>query len=300
MRPSVRRSVVGLAAALVAVAAFAAPDGDARGAAGRPRIFLIGNSLTWDTLPGQLDGADVGRVRWHVFCGKNLRFIHDHPDKHCVDSSTPWPEALAEPTADYLVIQPHMGTTLAEDAALIAEWAETQPDAVLVVHTAWLHFAKFSAAYASTRADPGAPMKTGPAYFDALLAALRDRLPGREIRATNCYRLLHSVDEDVAAGRGPFAKLTDLGRDEIHMNLGPGRYLMHNAMRRALGQPPGDEGFDLDPDVKRYLDEKLSAHGWTPPAPQEPPAPAADAPATDAPAADAPAADAGQDVAPAA
>jgi hypothetical protein len=33
------------------------------------KIFLIGNSLTWDTLPGLLDGD----VQWHVDCGKNLK-----------------------------------------------------------------------------------------------------------------------------------------------------------------------------------------------------------------------------------
>ena len=38
-----------------------------------------------------------------------------------------------------------------------------------------------------------------------------------------------------------------------------GKYLMHNAMRRALGQPPSAAGFEkLKPEVKQYLDGVLA------------------------------------------
>ncbi|MCA8989232.1 MAG: right-handed parallel beta-helix repeat-containing protein, partial [Planctomycetaceae bacterium] len=38
------------------------------------RIYLIGNSLTWDTIPSLLDEA----AEWHVDCGKPLPYIHAH------------------------------------------------------------------------------------------------------------------------------------------------------------------------------------------------------------------------------
>ena len=46
--------------------------------------FLIGNSLTWDTVPSKLDGD----VQWHVDCGKSLPFIYENPQKPCVKTST--------------------------------------------------------------------------------------------------------------------------------------------------------------------------------------------------------------------
>ena len=42
---------------------------------GGPSYYLIGNSLTWDTVPSKLDGD----VQWHVDCGKSLPFIYENP-----------------------------------------------------------------------------------------------------------------------------------------------------------------------------------------------------------------------------
>jgi hypothetical protein len=55
--------------------------------------------------------------------------------------------------------------------------------------------------------------------------------------------------------------LKQLYRDAIHMTHGEGRYLMHNLMRAALGQPPSDEGFPIaeeNPDLKAYLDQLIA------------------------------------------
>ncbi|NNJ26490.1 hypothetical protein [Alienimonas chondri] len=265
MTPARLFSLGVVAATLTVSAGFSqeTPEAASESPASAPRTFLIGNSLTWDTLPSRLEGASDGRVQWHVYCGKNLPFIHDNPAGHCVESSTPWPKALADGEYDFVSIQPHLGSKLEEDVAIITEWAAQQPDAVLVIHTAWRHLDQFAAAYEANESD--GPMEPSPAYFEALLAGLRKELPGREIRTTNCYRLLYALHEDIEAGVGPFTALADVGRDAIHMNAGPGRYLMHNAMRQALGQPPTGQGFDLTPEVRTYLDEKLAAHGWHPP-----------------------------------
>jgi hypothetical protein len=94
-------------------------------------IFLIGNSLTWDTVPPKLDGD----VQWHVDCGKSLPFMYENPQKPCVKSSTLWPEALAEKQYDIVSVQVHYGSTLDEDAAVIGAWLALQPKAVFVLHT---------------------------------------------------------------------------------------------------------------------------------------------------------------------
>ena len=73
--------------------------------------YLIGNSLTWDTLPGLLDGD----VQWHVDCGTSLPFVFANPGKPCVKSSTLWPAALKEKQYDVVSVQPHYGSTLQQD-----------------------------------------------------------------------------------------------------------------------------------------------------------------------------------------
>ena len=221
-------------------------------AGGSNKVFLIGNSLTWDTVPSALDGE----VRWHVDCGKSLRFIHTNPAAPCVRSSTLWPAALTNDQYDIVVVQPHYRTTVAEDAEVIGRWMAMQPGADFVLHTGW--------AFSETRAeewgreDDGA-MRHSPAYFDALLAALRGAWPDREIRRTRAMDLLQRVAADAEAGLAPVNDVAELYRDKIHMNVVTGRYLVHNAMRHALGQPFSGRGFEkLSPEMKRYLDRVLA------------------------------------------
>lgn len=215
--------------------------------------YLIGNSLTWDTVPSQLEGY----VRWHVDCGKSLPFMHAHPERPCVATSRLWPEALTTAQYDFVSVQPHYGSTLAEDVEVISEWVRMQPRAVFVIHTGWARHRDVESEWADP--DATGPLTHSPAYYSALLAELRQRFPDREFRRTLCQDLLHRLHEEIAAGRAPWTQLSDLYRDDIHMTLGPGRYLMHNAMRSALGQPRSDAGFpDLDPQQKAYLDSLLA------------------------------------------
>lgn len=218
------------------------------------RVFLIGNSLTWDTVPSRLDGD----VDWHVDCGKSLQYIHDHPDNPCVDSSRIWTLALATAQYDVLAIQPHYGTTLEQDVAVISHWLELQPHAEVVIHTGWPRHAALDEERADS--DPAGPLTHSTAYFDALLATLRQQHPGREFRTTGATQLLQRLADDIQGGRAPFASIEQLYRDAIHMTTGAGRYLMHNAMRQALGQPLSDDGFsDIEPDVKSYCERLLAS-----------------------------------------
>ena len=70
--------------------------------------------------------------------------------------------------------------------------------------------------------------------------------------------ILKQVDDDIMAGTAPMKDVTELYRDAIHMNVITGRYLMHNAMRHALGLPRSAAGFSkLKPEMKRWLDSVL-------------------------------------------
>ena len=62
------------------------------------------------------------------------------------------------------------------------------------------------------------------------------------------------------AGKAPFASMEEVHRDKIHMNTVTGRYLMHQAMRRALGQPPMAEwSEELPREALLYFDGVLDA-----------------------------------------
>ena len=90
----------------------------------------------------------------------------------------------------------------------------------------------------------------------ARVPELRRAYPGREIGQTLCK----PIGEDRRGHRreaGAVKNLAELYRDEIHMTNDHGKYLMHNAMRHALGQPPSAAGFDkLNPEGRRS--------GWRP------------------------------------
>lgn len=219
------------------------------------RVFLIGNSLTWDTVPSRLDGD----VAWHVDCGKSLMFIRDHPETPCVKTSTLWPAALEEHQYDFLSFQPHYGTTVDQDVEVIRGWLAMQPKAIVVIHTGWPRHASLAEEREAT--DLTQALFHGDAYFDELLKRLRSQYPGREFRSTYAMKLLHAIADDVAAGSAPVDSVSELYRDKIHMTISGGRYLMHNAMRQALGQKRSVAGFEKVPaELRAYLDQKLDAN----------------------------------------
>lgn len=216
------------------------------------RCFLIGNSLTWDTVPARLSGD----VQWHVDCGVPLPQIYAKPDMPCVKTSSLWPAALVNQQYDFVSVQPHYGSTLSQDADTISAWMKLQPKAVFVIHSGWAWQAQLVNEFASYAAPD--QMAHTPNYFRELIAELRRRNPGRELRQTYAQYLLATIAEDIAANRAPIKQLADLYRDAIHLTNDHGKYLMHNAVRQALAQPRSAVGFDqLNPDIKNYLDGVL-------------------------------------------
>lgn len=218
-----------------------------------PRCYLIGNSLTWDTVPSRMGS----RVQWHVDCGVPLTAIFANPDKPCVKESRIWPEALRDERYDVVSVQPHYGTTLAQDVEVIDRWMKMQPAAVFVIHSGWAYHEKRADEFASYTSP--AQMTHSPGYLRALVGELRRLHPQRELRQTFAQHLLAVVADDIAAGRAPLKNVAELYRDGIHLTHSHGKYLAHNAMRHALGLPPSRQGFDnLEPGLTRYLDSVLS------------------------------------------
>ena len=218
------------------------------------KCYLIGNSLTWDTVPQWMQGD----VQWHVDCGKSLPYIFEHPEKPCVKSSTLLSEALENKQYDIVVVQPHYGSTLAQDAAVISELMQLQPEAEFVIHTGWARSESREAEWAQKERAAGTKMNHSASYFEALVELVEEANPGRALRRTMAMDLLQQVAEDIEGGRAPLAKIEDLYRDDIHMDYITGRYLMHNAMRHALGLERTRRGFPkLKPELVRYFDSVL-------------------------------------------
>lgn len=216
------------------------------------KFYLIGNSLTWDTVPSKLDGD----VQWHVGCGKSLPFLFENPADPCVKTSTLWPGALKAKQYDFVSVQSHYGSTLEQDAVVISEWMKLQSKAIFVIHTGWARSAERGEEWAGTEA--GGAMKHSLAYIDSLIVLLKKNHPTRDIRRTWAMDLLAKVAADAEAGKAPISDVVELYRDKIHMNVVTGRYLMHNAMRHALGQPRSVVGFEkIEPKMKSYLDSVL-------------------------------------------
>lgn len=220
------------------------------------RIFMIGNSLTWDTYPHEL----YRQVEYHIDCGRNLQYIFDNPAAPCLEISHLWTDALVNDVYDVVVVQPFYDTTLEQDIAIISHWMTLQPNAQFILHTGWPEHNRFELEYNTTTLP--LRMVHAPLYFDVLRAELLALHPGRTVGRNDAIGILNEISHDIQAEVAPFTSLSDgLYRDNIHMNYPTGNYLMHNLMRLTLEQPMRFHDFrDITPENKAYLDRKLCEH----------------------------------------
>ena len=216
-------------------------------------VYTIGNSMTWDTIPSLLDGSSEGKVHWHVDCGKNLIYIFKNSENPCIKSSTIWTEAMKNNQYDFVVVQPYGNfDNLEQEVNVISQWMEMQPNATFIIHTGWSRHKEHEKAYHNGQRSPE--------YFSTIKTKLNSLHPGRSITTTKAVDILDLIYHDIENGNAPFEQFSDLYRDELHMTLTAGRYLMHNVMRTALNQPLSDQGFsdvDVPPELKNYLNQKI-------------------------------------------
>jgi hypothetical protein len=193
-------------------------------------IYTLGNSLTQDTRPQFLDGT----ILKGIYCNQNLQQIFDNPSNFCTVDSTAWNTALSGTVFDWVTVQPYLGTSLLQDASLIEGWMAMQPTARFLIHTGWTTSANFETTYHGTFTD--GMMHHNPAYFAALIAELETRT-GRPVLNDRAIDVLDTIYHDIAVGAAPYNDFDQLYRDGLHMSYSDGWFLMHNVMRRALGQP---------------------------------------------------------------
>ncbi|TWT55030.1 hypothetical protein Pla22_26840 [Rubripirellula amarantea] len=223
-------------------------------------IFFIGNSLTWDARPMLFDQP----TDWHIRSGRNLPYILDHPSELNGTDSTSWDVGLVDHQYDWLVIQPHFRSTLQEDVDAISHWMQLQPNAKVLLHTGWARHAEIATIYEGGNVND--VMSHSPEYFDDLMSELAATDPGREISRTKHMDVLYEVKKDIEAGIAPIDEFSDLFRDSLHLTIFEGRYLAHNLLRNAVGEPTSTTGFvtqrgDLkfSQATKDYFDTKLLA-----------------------------------------
>lgn len=221
-------------------------------------IFLVGNSLTWDSRPMLLDEPSD----FHIRSGRNLKHIYENPFDLSPTEAVSWQDALTTNEYDVIVIQPHFGTTLEEDVEVISAFMDLQPDAEIVIHTGWARHEDFVAAYETT--DHGGMMTHSPSYFDDLQASLQSEYADRTISRTRHIDVLYEISQDIDAGVAPFQNFSELFRDTIHATIFEGRYLAHNLLRDALGMPLSRVGFEtqsgelkFSEENRMYFDEKI-------------------------------------------
>ncbi len=222
-------------------------------------VYVVGSSYSWDALPRALDDAPA----WHIYCAKSLDYILDFPNAHCVNDSTPWPDLLEPPSRSFAHIsfQPVKASTstLASDVAAIGHWLAEQPTGtVAVLHTTWPE----PAYWEEDLHDP-APDDTGTNYSMSYFYVLKEELarvhPDRSFVLTRANEMLDYIFHDPQA---PIL-FSDLFRDAGgHMSHGAGRYLQHNALRKAMGQPTGvDRTVNGVPAaIRAYLDRVVDLH----------------------------------------
>jgi hypothetical protein len=98
-----------------------------------------------------------------------------------------------------------------------------------------------------------------PDYFHLLKERLQKQFPDRQITLTYAIQVLDEIWHDIQSSQAPFQSFAELYRDEIHLTTQSGRYLAHNLMRSALGQPISDQGFQIDAVQKAYFDKKIGS-----------------------------------------
>lgn len=237
-------------------------------------VFLIGNSLTNDTVPLLLDGGAVGDVEYHIVGGQNLSVINNYrafPEESPLPferGGTPWADAFASKQYDFVSVQPYRGTNLEDDISVINNWMQLQPTAQFILHPGWsLRPGQTTIAgpghdtiseFLGQPSAVGGEMTIAPAYINGLINSLEALNPGRDIISTRTNEILFSIHQDIENGLAPYSELGDLYRDDYHFNAADGRFLAHNALRFAIGQEFSDVGFSgVSQANQEYLTSKI-------------------------------------------
>jgi hypothetical protein len=238
--------------------------------AARAEVFVLGSSYSADARPWDLDDSP----QWHIDCAKPLQYILDNPQWPCGGGSTSWLDALHAWWFDYVSFQPVAGVAITQqsDIDAIGHWMSLQPYAVGVIHATWPIQSIFEVTFHDSNLDHTLTNYSQAYYYD-LIEKLEAANPGRAFVTDRANEMLDSIYHDIVIGVGPLTDFNQMFRDAAgHSSFDYGRYLQHNALRQAFGQPIGVGSNGIDPVVKEYLDSKVRLfEPASAPPPSEPP-----------------------------
>jgi len=206
------------------------------------KSFHLGNSLTNDTLPQRL------RADYSIFCNKSLDDIMSNPAGYCQQGSQEWPDALTNRDYELIVVQTHLGDTVAGTTAHFATLQALQPSAQFIYHNGWTE----PTSLLTDHADPDSVYS--PVFARKVIAGLPAAIPVTRVMDALVY-----IANDPTS---PYEGISALYRSGAHLIRGDGRYLAHQILRRTMGMDPIDiwEGGGTDPVHHRdYLDRLLNA-----------------------------------------
>ncbi len=226
-----------LAAALALFVLGTAALGLAAAAQGAPRVYRIGNSLTWDSQPKAIEALATQRglehvEAYHINCGKSLQRIWTHPEEVCVPVVEPFGtfgKALPDHDWDAVTFQPHpgAGSTLATDAARIVDFIDKTRSGnrngktVFYIYAPWPGQGLGLFHEVWTRDTPDAddtPTIQTRAYFDHLIRRVRAKTDA-DVRMIPAGHVLCELDRRMRAGQvGGYNSAADLYRDVVHLN----------------------------------------------------------------------------------
>lgn len=209
-------------------------------------VFAIGNSLTHDSRADRLTPDSDHHIAW----AKAPGYILDHPEDYAA-GSTSWLDALTGRSWDVLVVQPHRGSTLADDLRAIEAWAALQPGAKLVIHPGWPTRDAVIETWEDLSSVPHSP------EYLSLLADEVFRATGRRATVTPASLAWVRVARDVEQGAGYYDSIEALYRDRVHASWPSGSYLAHNSLRHAIGMPLSNDLFGLSEPEAAYLNSVI-------------------------------------------
>lgn len=219
-------------------------------------LYMIGNSLTWDSRPralGQLADTIGGEleVGYHILTASTLPTISENPDttSEQVPASSYGPLSEALPTyawdAVSMQMHPRKGATLATETSAIETivgYAQANPDNA---DTLFYLFQPWPATWqwgewlepVSTAPDAQATARHDYAYL--LLDRVRGEMPSNDFLLIPTGDVFFELDQRMQAGQVPgFSSITQLYRNSVHLNA-TGQYVAAMTFLAAvLGSDP--------------------------------------------------------------
>ena len=226
------------------------------------RMYHIGNSLTWDSKPGDIattlrNAGNTVEQGYHISCGASLTHIQSDPDDVCVPPPEPygtWTNALSKYEWDAITIQAYKGGTgLTETIATqkIIEEAisnNRNGNCKFYLYLAWPDVRKtasFSERVLAPFTGDNESVFLSSGFLDYWHQKMVALFPDLDIRTIPTGIAYATIDQKlIEIPVGEYTNTYDIYRDAVHMNLKEGRHVAFTSMLCALSE--------ISPDNQSY------------------------------------------------